>query len=78
MRLTPLHIEIMLHYACTSSPFPRLGAPACAEYAQQLYVEGLLMDDGAGFKATDKGKAWIHYLCEVPFPIQQWVLPLVK
>ena len=77
--ITPLHIEIMLHYNCCEENFPRLNAPACQEYAKQLAVEGLL-EEGVGsvYRVTSKGKAWVCYLCMVPFPIQQWVLPISR
>lgn len=37
-----------------------------------LRSEGLIGDNN---KATDKGRAWVKFICQVPIPVQQWVLP---
>lgn len=41
---TPLYIEIALHYYCSSTDFPRLGAPAVDEAIANFVSAGLLRD----------------------------------
>lgn len=72
MRITPLHINLMIHCYALSEEIPNRGAPAVEEYLQQLQNEDLIEPSGAsrsGFRSTPKGAKWIEMLRSTPFPI---------
>jgi hypothetical protein len=75
--VTPLYIEIALHYCCTVGEFPRIEAPACRDAVNALIDRGLLRwnDEARGHEATDGLRLWLECLCAVPFPIQAWHVP---
>ncbi len=77
--MTPLYIEIGLHYAVRCDEFPRLAAPACKQAVADFLDRGLLkrpeIDCGRDYEPTDGLKAWVDALCAVPFPVQLWVIP---
>lgn len=80
MSVTPLYIEIMNHFYCRASRFERDEAPACRSAISSLVAAGMIEPypndgDDRQFIATEKGRAWIDFLCEVPFPVTKWVLP---
>lgn len=76
--VTPLYIEIALHY-CSGAEFPRLDAPACMEAAKQMADADLLAYTAPHgrrmFMAGPALDAWVEALCNVPFPVQRWVIP---
>lgn len=82
--VTPLYIEIALHYYCRQDDFPRLTAPACREAVGRMIDAGLLeVDFGARVGdpvlcATDGLRAWVDAMRSVPMPEQHWVVPSVK
>lgn len=75
-RVAPSTINLML--ACYYSPDPKeeIGPSWSSESGKisraWLQNEGLI--DGNN-EATERGKAWVEYICHTPVPIQQWVLP---
>lgn len=74
MRITPLHLEILLHYYTSPGPFPRT-IWVCAEFQDDLIKEGILdvpIHDGVA-TITDKGKAWMHDILNTPFPTLAWI-----
>lgn len=76
--VTPLYIEIMLHYSFSASEFERADAPACMEALHDLTEQGMLRYEEVGsqrWHITEKGKAWIVALCYVPFPQATWKIP---
>lgn len=83
--MTPLEINILLHYYCCASDF-RGGdftAPAVREAIDHFRGNpGLLMENqdrprgmGACYAITERGRAHVRSLCEVQLPIQKWVTP---
>lgn len=70
--ITPLHIELMIHYRCKTTRFPRADAPAVIEYTNVLKDLGLIRettkDEEGDYRATDRGLAYLEALCRVPFP----------
>lgn len=76
---TPLHIELMIHYCCSCSPFPRADAPAVIDYTRQLIECGLVEetadDPRRNYRATPMGEAFLELVCRTPLPRLAWVAP---
>lgn len=83
--MTPLDIEILLHYHCSGSEFDRLDAPACRDAVDDFLREGILRERSDEenhtrahhrmYEPTDRGRALVNALCMVPYPVQVWILP---
>ena len=77
MKLTPLHLKLLLHHYTHPEPWPHKGG--CAnEYEEQLRSEGLLqlappIQVDRDYLVTDKGRAHVEQLLTLPFPTQAWV-----
>jgi len=69
---TPLHIELLIHYACSREPYPRIHAPAVREYTEELCKAGLIEPDLFGcpnaYHTTGRGDQMLSKLEEVPLP----------
>lgn len=80
---TPLQIEIGIHYCCSRESDYRNGdlvAPAVKQAIETFVFAGLLAN-GEGkqrYSATDGMRAWVDALTLVPFPKQQWVVPVER
>lgn len=74
--LTPLHLEIVLHYYARAEDMVNLDAPAVQGYAMHLISEGILQSgskhEGCSLTVTPKGAFWLMSLLSVPFPEQIW------
>lgn len=78
--MTPLHLELMLHYYACREKFPREHAPAVVSYTAELIEQGLLRETGgpldeARYCATEKGRAYVIALCRMPMPLATWIMP---
>lgn len=73
--MTPLHIELAIHYHCRTDQHERLNVPTVRQYAQDLVHAGMLTPEGDGFYRTDGLAVFVNALCATPFPIKQWVMP---
>lgn len=80
MALTPLHLEILIHYHASPHVFPR--SSQCSDnYTRHLVSLGLLENAGvdvfdgckAPFQLTEKGRAWLERVLSTPMPKQAWV-----
>lgn len=76
-RTSPLQIIIMM--ACYYSPEPsgemlpeRWHSEAADQIREQLRHDELIDDSN---RATERGKAWVEYICRTPLPAQNWTLP---
>lgn len=81
MKVTPLAIEMLIHFVCTVAPWPRQNAPACQEMREWFVEMGLLevvADDRWNAKATPRAHAWLDLICETPLPEQRWVDPRIE
>jgi hypothetical protein len=76
--VTPLYIEIALHYVCSTGEFSRKDAPACKEAIDSLREAGLLRwnDFDQQHEATEGLRVWVNALTRVPLPVIQWAIPL--
>lgn len=81
--MTPLQIRMMLHYYAIAEPYaaddPRHGHSAAVFEQRQSLVDASLIEtdehSGSGYKATDRGVAYVEALCALPLPIKKWVMP---
>ncbi|MBT2300392.1 hypothetical protein J7E70_07930 [Variovorax paradoxus] len=74
--MTPLQIEMLLHFHTTPTPWPRLNAPACVEAIEGFIRDGLVRDDDPSrYWLTERGEACIRFLCAMPIPVANWAIP---
>lgn len=82
--MSPLGIQIMLHYYCMTNDYNHDGicgspahAPAVRDMIRDLMHSEMLTvgQRDTKYAITDRGRAYVDFLCEVPFPIVKWVLP---
>lgn len=80
MKLTPLHLQLVIHYNVYPVPFPKSHAPAVIDYTGQLVEAGILkrVEQEPYYVATERGKAFLEMLCSTPFPVQQWIDPRTR
>lgn len=78
--LTPLTIEIMLQCYCSPNPTANISeriwnSPAAKETREWLLSERLIdLED----RATDRGRAWVDFICSTPLPEMKWVMPAAR
>ena len=78
MSLAPIYINFMLACYTRSDPEVDLGtahwnSPAGKETRNWLIYNGLVNEK---YEATDRGKAWIKFICDTPLPEQAWLNPI--
>lgn len=85
--MSPLKIQIMLHYYALADDFRNgdFSAPAVIEALETFVRQGMLRATAFGrqrgepaYKITDKGRAYVEALKAVPLPVSRWVIPTVK
>ncbi len=73
--MTPLHLEILLHYYCKADQWAFL-TDTHSDYADNLQDGGLLKGLHVHtYEITDKGRFYIHHLLHTPFPETQFIIP---
>ena len=73
--MTPLYLEIMIHYNSSCLPFPRKDAPAVQECLEDMKKKGLIVfttSEGI-FKASNMLRAHIKNLCSIPLPTETFL-----
>jgi len=82
--MSPLMIEILLHYLSRTDDY-RNGdfyAPAVRQAIDWLNDNGFLKAAQRGtrrsYHLAERGEVYVKALCEIPFPIQIWVIPEIK
>lgn len=82
MRSPPMKISMMLHFYAIVTPYaehhPTGNSEAYHEFVRDLLKEDMIKPDstsGSGYKATDKGRAWVDMICSTPHPVLAWVCP---
>jgi hypothetical protein len=71
---SPLLIEIMLACHCRPNPAEALGPTWETETAAEIrswLIDNDLIDPGT-FRSTEKGAAWVKFICETPLPTLKW------
>lgn len=69
--ITPLHIQLMLHYYAIAAPYAEHDPAHANSVATRDYTDELIMWDciakdnnsPSGYRATNKGHAWVDRLC---------------
>lgn len=76
--VSPLMIIIMLECYQTSKPganIPhQIWDSEAAKCARALLASHDLID-AATDQSTDRGDAWVEFICQTPLPVRRWVLP---
>lgn len=77
--VSPLTLNIVIHYKACADDFPRMSAPAVGETIGILCDEGILRKGSAFedqvYSLTDKGHFYVKALCTLPFPVSTFVIP---
>lgn len=74
--MTPLQIQMLLHFRCSPGPF-KPWASAQDEAMQMFREEGLIAHGGlCAAELTDRGRAYVDFLCAMPLPVANWSLPV--
>lgn len=77
--MTPLQIEILLHYHCSPDDYRGgdFSAQAVKESIVKLVNDRLLerIEADRTWELTERGRAMVEFLCAVPLPVAKWVLP---
>lgn len=78
--MSPLEVEILIHYYCSALDFRDLGAPAIKSAINRFIALGLLKhndgDEGSQYRPVREAlEIYIEAICSVPLPERQWVIP---
>lgn len=78
--MSPLEIEIILHYHISGVDHDRMTAPAVVDAIRRFMAAGLMQPKTGSqhkrsYELTDGGRMLVDALCSVPFPVQKWVMP---
>lgn len=80
--MTPLQIQMMLHYYAICEPYAadrpaHAGSLAVISQRDQLCNIGMLQSEvsDSGFSVTEKGRAYVEAVCAVQIPVCKWVQP---
>lgn len=78
--MSPLAIEIMLHYFYSDSAFPKEDTRAAISAVGDMRNAGMLEFSTPKQHdiITDRGRAYVQFLCSVPMPIKQerWTIQM--
>jgi hypothetical protein len=86
---SPLEIGIALHYWTTPTEYDggaseHFYSPATQEILSDFVSRGFLLhldkpnEYGGMYRATEALGIWVDALCNIPFPVQQWVIPALS
>lgn len=75
--MTPIKLEILLHYYYAYELHPNSETPAARDAIVYLIASDLLIEGGDDqpFDVTERGVAYIKHLLTIPFPVKQWIIP---
>ena len=79
-RKAPIYVSFMLAVHTSANPAAQLGqahwsSPAGHEVREWLIDNNLMVEHPGGYRATERGQAWVKFICSTPLPEAQWVLP---
>lgn len=72
--MTPLQIQMLLHFHVTTERWPNW-SPACTEARDYFFQEKLLDYENGIPVLTDRGRAYVKFLCMIPLPNAHWTIP---
>jgi len=80
--MSPLGIEILLHYHCRVDDFRSgdFSAPAVRDLIDAFTSEGMLIPNATPgyhrtYQLSERGETYVNALCRVPYPINKWCMP---
>lgn len=80
--MTPLQIDILLHYHCSGCDYREgdYSAPAVREAIDWMRAESQLIENDNEsarrcYKLSERGQVYVNALMAVPLPVQVWVMP---
>jgi hypothetical protein len=80
--MTPLEINMLLHYYTTPGQFPHHDSPAQIDAVHGFVNQGLIRindenprNGDHGFVVTERGMALIDAWLRTPLPVQRWEVP---
>lgn len=74
-QLTPLHLDILVHFHSSNEPHPNCNATAVKDYINELVKDCILTPskDSLSYFVTGMGEAFLKMLLQTPYPTQAWV-----
>jgi hypothetical protein len=83
--MSPLEIEILLHYYCLPTDYRDgdFSAPAVKNAIERFRDELNLLEPTQSmdvyhdphYRITERGRVFVEALCNMPLPVKQWVMP---
>ena len=77
LNLAPIHITFMMACYTSHEPMAQLGERHWnsdgGKSTRKWLLENKLID--ADNRATDRGDAWVGFICKTPLPVAEWILP---
>ena len=84
--MSPLEIEILLHYYYCPGDYQDgdFSAPAAVQNAIESFRDELnLLEPTQSmdvyhdphYRITERGRVFVEVLCNMPLPVKQWVMP---
>ena len=73
--MTPLQITMLLHIYVSCEPIAHVTAPSqseAIEMFEKLEFVYRTPHEGCGFALLPRGRAYVSFLCQLPFPIASW------
>ena len=75
--MTPLQIDILMHYHCRAVDYPDLSPPAQREaikyFLENKFLQAEMPGERTMYAPTEKLHVYCEALCNVPEPRQIWV-----
>lgn len=71
--MTPNDIEVLIHHHVSPNLHPRAHSPAVQMSIDMFVMDGILKEDGLGYRTTERGVVLMRMLCDTEYPQQAWV-----
>ena len=74
--MSPLDIEVLIHYNSSATQHPRIHAPAVQETIKKFMKDGILEPDEVEthiHRTTARGRALLKVICATPYPEPVWL-----
>ena len=77
--MTPLHLEILMHYYTRGVDYEHLTNETVREYLRHHLQDGIMEQETDGtmvraYRVTEKGRVWIEHILNLPYPQHAWVM----
>ena len=73
--MTPLSIDILMRCYWSPEPIEDLDYPSQQEVIRDFLADGMIEATGevGRFTVTEKGRAHVEQLCNLPYPVAVWM-----